>query len=409
MQLLSNIRKILQNAIYGPILLVLSSVCAVIILSELMNLEFGSFYETLIFLIAYFLFLEILFHFIYYFLRRRFYFAPPKVKFEKLHIEPHPYIPYIFKKHAEGPPSRLSNYPLHYGKYTTAKLKTNNFNFFNGPNGDRDISVPKPNGEIRINCVGASTTQNYITHEGKNHSYPLELEKILKKNISEKIVVNNCGQGGYNSADILVRFLLQTLDSDPDMVLIYHGHADIKSYLTEDFKNDYSHSRKNLSEVYGKLKMASKIPLMPLSFLNFLINHWFPYNTRQSLIEIIHKKEINLDLDYNSGLKIYERNLQYIIDICKARNIKIILSTFCHILHSEVKEKKLFKIYSDIMDKENHVMIDLAKKNNIPLVDNAKLVPSDEKLFVDTIHFSHLGMIKLAENFANEIKKHIKL
>jgi len=61
------------------------------------------------------------------------------------------------------------------------------------------------------------------------------------------------------------------------------------------------------------------------------------------------------------------------------------------------------------MDKENHVMIDLAKKNNIPLVDNAKLVPSDEKLFVDTIHFSHLGMIKLAENFANEIKKHIKL
>ena len=407
MKFFQSLRVILQNSFYGPLILILSTFIFVYLTKNFFNFNFNFYLLTLILIAIYFAVLELTFHIMFYIFNRYFYSAPPKIKFEKLHIEPHPYIPYIFKKNTEGPPSKIANYPLHYGKYKTSALKTNNFNFFNGINGDRDVEIPKPKDRIRINCIGASTTQNYINYEDVNYSYPLELEKILKKNISEKIEVNNCAQGGYNSADILVRFLLQSLDTSPDMIIIYHGHADIKSYLTENFLNDYSHSRKNLSEEYNKMRISSKIPIMPFSFLNFLINHWFPYNTRQSLIELIHKKPIDLDLDYQSGLKVFERNLQYIIDICKSKNIKVVLSTFCHILHEKVKDKKIFKVYSKIMDEENKVIIRLAEKNNLSMVDNAKLIPKDEKYFVDTIHFSHLGMIKLAENFYNEIKKHL--
>ena len=49
-------------------------------------------------------------------------------------------------------------------------------------------------------------------------------------------------------------------------------------------------------------------------------------------------------------------------------------------------------------------MRELAVKNNIKLVDNAKTFPLDEKYFVDTVHFSHEGMKKLAENFSAEFK-----
>ena len=87
------------------------------------------------------------------------------------------------------------------------------------------------------------------------------------------------------------------------------------------------------------------------------------------------------------GLKVFERNLQYIIDICKSKNIKVVLSTFCHILHEKVKDKKIFKVYSKIMDEENKVIIRLAEKNNLSMVDNAKLIPKDEKYFVDSLHF----------------------
>ena len=49
-------------------------------------------------------------------------------------------------------------------------------------------------------------------------------------------------------------------------------------------------------------------------------------------------------------------------------------------------------------------MRELAAKNNLRLVDNAKCFPLEEKYFVDTVHFSHYGMKKLAENFSTEFK-----
>ena len=43
-----------------------------------------------------------------------------------------------------------------------------------------------------------------------------ELEKLQKKKI-KKFEVHNCGQGGYNSADILVH-ALQIVDFQPDII-----------------------------------------------------------------------------------------------------------------------------------------------------------------------------------------------
>ena len=84
------------------------------------------------------------------------------------------------------------------------------------------------------------------------------------------------------------------------------------------------------------------------------------------------------------------------------KKIKVILSTFCHFLHTEVKNEPLHKLYNEIIDEENKIMRELADKNNLKLVDNAKLLPLEEKYFVDTVHFSHEGMKKLAENFSKE-------
>ncbi len=48
-------------------------------------------------------------------------------------------------------------------------------------------------------------------------------------------------------------------------------------------------------------------------------------------------------------------------------------------------------------------MRDLALMNNVTLVDNAKLIPQDERYFVDSIHFTPEGMRKIAENIADAI------
>ena len=85
------------------------------------------------------------------------------------------------------------------------------------------------------------------------------------------------------------------------------------------------------------------------------------------------------------------------------KNIDIILSTFCHILYKGIENNPL-SIADEIVEKENDIMKKLAR-NNIKIVDNAKIIPKDEKFFVDSIHFSHLGMELIAQNFANKIKE----
>ena len=80
------------------------------------------------------------------------------------------------------------------------------------------------------------------------------------------------------------------------------------------------------------------------------------YNLQNSLIDLIHKGEINIKSNPNSGLDTFERNLQLIIDVCNAKKIKLILSSYCNILHEEVKNSSLHIKYAEIMEKENKIV-----------------------------------------------------
>lgn len=332
------------------------------------------------------------------------YWPLPRVPFERVYVEPHPYLPFVYKRHFQTEKNGPASYPLHSGQFYFGHYITNNLRFLNGPNGSRDVTIPKPDGLFRVNCIGASTTGNYIEYEGQAFSYPMELENILKSTLDVPVEVNNCGQGGYNSADILVRFALQVIDTQPDVVVIYHGYNDIKAYLTSEFESDYSHSLRNLGETYWKFALAAKIPYIPVKFLNFLVNEWLPGNIRNSLLEQVSKGKFDPNLDPSLGLRTYERNLQHIIDLCSCNDIHVVLSTYCHLLHDSIKDEPLHQLYARIVREENDVIRRLAKKNDLPLVDNAVLVPNDERYFVDSVHFTPAGMRLVASNIALAIR-----
>ena len=57
------------------------------------------------------------------------------------------------------------------------------------------------------------------------------------------------------------------------------------------------------------------------------------------------------------------------------------------------------------IEKENIVTKKLADKYKLAYVDNYNLIPSEEKYFVDSIHFSPEGMKSIATNFYSEISK----
>jgi lysophospholipase L1-like esterase len=356
---------------------------------------------------------EMLFRLVYKIKTGKKYRIQPKIPFEEIFVEPHPYLPYVNKKNFPTPKTTKATYPLHKEKnYTFGQYFTNNMGYLNGPDGNRDIIIPKPKDLIRINCLGASTTGNYLDFDGKKTSYPLELERILKEKFPErKLEVNNCGVGGRTSAEILIDFALNIIDTQPDIVVIYHGYNDLVPSLTPDFKSDYSHAKRNLGEVWPYYKVSSMYPDLPIALYNYFIvqffGQFFGQNIRYSLLDAISRGKVDITSDF-IGLQTYQRNIEHIVNLCKSNGIRVILSTFCHYLYEDVKNSKIHHKYHEGVLLENQAMMEIAENYAIPLVDNNIIFPYEERYFVDSIHFSPDGMKILAENISLPIIEYLK-
>lgn len=400
--------RIVKNSFFGPIIFILIYFITPLIIINIFKINFFSKEISYIVIFILLIFIsEIIFSYVYKKLNAEAYEKKQKIPFKNITVEPHPNLPFILKKKfvSSVKPSKL-NYPLNNEVYSMPELMTNNLGYVNGIDGGRDVLVPKPKNIFRINCIGASTTQYYLKYGSSVYSYPLELEKILKEKNKVNLEVNNCGTGGYASSDILVRFLLQNLDTNPDVVVLYHAYNDIRSYLTSNFQSDYSHSRKNLGENYFKFYLGSFLPYIPLNFINYFQNKWYPQNHRYTLVESISRGDFKIEnnTDLEKGLEAYRRNLQNIITICKSNKIQIILCSFCFYLHESVKNKKIHKLYKDIVIKENIILKKLADVNQVDFVDTYNLIPKTDKNFLDTIHFTHSGMKLLAAEISKKIK-----
>lgn len=329
----------------------------------------------------------------------------PKLCFKEIYMEPHPYIPIVYKKHFISQKPMRVDYQLNSDKgFSYGQYISNNFRHLDGPKGNRDIVIPKPASQIRVMCLGASTTGNYIELDDVAYSYPMELEKILRDKFPGiDIIVHNCGHGGWTSAEILVDFAFNLYDAQPDIIIVYHAYNDLPASLTPGFQSDYSHARRNLGEINYLFRIASYIPNFPLKSYNFILNIIFPYmNPRFGVIEAITKGHPDLDGEFK-GLQTYGRNIEHIIKICSSSGIDVILSTFAHYLHDRIKDSKHHLKYRQGLMMENEFIVGLAQKYSLPLTDNFNNIPSELKYFVDSIHFTPEGMRLLASNFAEKM------
>ncbi len=332
----------------------------------------------------------------------------PKIPFEKIYVEPHPYLPYVYKKGAYTPKPQKLLHPLHKGEFTVAQYQVNNLGYVDGPDGDRDVQIPKPEGVYRIACLGASTTGNYIIHNNKHYSYPGVLEEMLQEQLeTDQVEVNNFGNGSNTSADLLIRFLLTVIDTKPDLVLVYFALNDAPMSLTPGFQSDFSHARRSLGETYQLYKIGSVIPEVPLAFYNYMVNRILPQDVRNSLGHAISKGTPNIEGEFQ-GFPTFRRNMEHLIHICKANHIPVALSSLCYFLYPDIQTQPWYVKCQEAVNQDNEILRDLARQHELILVDNARLVPEEEAYFMDHVHFTPDGMKLLAQNFANQIIPHIR-
>ena len=84
------------------------------------------------------------------------------------------------------------------------------------------------------------------------------------------------------------------------------------------------------------------------------------------------------------------------------------MSSFCKNENKVDKENFVGQKFLEIVNQENKIIKELSIKYSCDFVDNENLIEKNDENFVDSIHFSHLGMEKLAKNFFNKINTYLK-
>lgn len=355
---------------------------------------------SLVSLVAFLLIAELAFRQVYKWRTGRLPERFERIPMDELHVEPHPYLPYVYRRDfAPAQDLRRDTFiqsPIHGDRFRFPRPSFNNFRLKREPVTAPNITVPKPAGRLRVLCLGASTTANSVEDLGQTYSYPMELEKALRlRHGTEDIEVVNGGMGGRTTAEILIHFLLELVDMQPDIVVIYHAYNDLGPSLTPNFHNDYSHARKNIGEVYHLYKLRALFPDLPSALYTYLLNTFFPGELSTSLLEAISVGKPNIEGQFQ-GLPIYRRNLGHLIDLCRANNIDVLCSSYCQYLYPEVANSPVHLKYREGLLQENAAMQELAAGRNAAFVDTAFLMPTDPELFIDSVHFSPLGMARLA-------------
>jgi len=125
-----------------------------------------------------------------------------------------------------------------------------------------------PKKRIRILTYGGSTTFDYA------HKFPETWPGYLQEYLGKsKYEVINTAHSGVTTADTLIKLQLMHSYLQPDFILVYHGTNDFHfaSQNSENFKTDYSHSRRHIGSV--PYTLFKKLP------------EWFGYSSLFTLIQ----------------------------------------------------------------------------------------------------------------------------
>ena len=210
--------------------------------------------------------------------------------------------------------------PNQKGTYTLDKpVYTNSFGFR-----DYDWEMPKPEGRIRLMCLGDSITfGNAVRSED---TYPNILEKKLKK-INQNIEVINCSAGGWDTYMEDDFFKEEGVNYQPDILIIGF------------YPNDFTSRPKN---VHHKLSADGRLESRPpwLRWLEykyiFLLKRSALFVYIRDRIDIIGRgkdhfltKLMENKIDMNTNKWVTD-TCSYILEIkktCDRKNIKLVLAS----------------------------------------------------------------------------------
>ena len=281
------------------------------------------------------------------------------------------------------------------------------------------------NPDHKIVFIGGSTTECIYVNE--NNRFPYLVGQLLEKKTNKLINTYNSGKSGNSTVHSLDVLLNKIIPIEPDMVVIMHAINDyallcydhtywpvgttrstiitIKDYLPKIKKETFAWHLKGLfRSIYPNIYY--RIFLVKERILN-------PPKPKKPYDEWADRRHMVKDRDFNFMQKEFKWALQTLVTISKTREVLPVLMTQAN-RFTDNPDKFILKSMNPLLsggityetfkkeyDTFNEIIREVAKANEIPLIDLAKLVPQDKKYMYDSIHYNDMGS-KFVANIISE-------
>ncbi|MEM8997271.1 MAG: GDSL-type esterase/lipase family protein [Acidobacteriota bacterium] len=246
------------------------------------------------------------------------------------------------------------------------------------------VSMTKPPGELRVICLGGSTTVNARNRGGL--TYSLELQAALRDRLGDGVVVLNAGADAFSTAHSLANLSLRLLDFEPDVVTVLHNINDLTArHFGDDLEPDYSN--KYLDDAFLSYHHRGGFGGAVFRFSRSAqMLKWRVTVLRRALERTSRGAGVR---DPARGPRLFERNLRSILAVARAHGARPILMTQAHRRPEAEAEGGTFVHYNDITRR-------LGRSSQTPVVDLAAALSGREDLFLDDVHFTGEGVRAVA-------------
>jgi len=277
----------------------------------------------------------------------------------------------------------LKNYQTPPRQYPT--LENKQYLLQTDGNGFITPALINKNPDLQIFFLGGSTTECEMVEE--KYRFPYLVGRILEDKLKIKVNSDNGAKSGNNSLHSINILLNKLMPFNPDIVVMMHNINDLSTLF---YEGTYWNKNKVIAPITCDLKNKSKYIKQ---------DQWSVNKDWQERVLNDPSQAQKMILDFKQNLKIF-------IAIAKAKNIIPVLMTQANRIESDPdftneRGEKASKLYQQQYVKFNQAIRDVAKQENVWLIDLAKLIPADEKYIYDVVHFNQAG----SELVASEVAK----
>lgn len=273
---------------------------------------------------------------------------------------------------------------------------------------------------MTVITIGGSTTECYYISDDK--TWQAEINRLLRDDYPN-FWINNAGLDGHSTFghEVLLRDYIVKLKPDYAMFLV--GINDVATADLESFDR-LAMKQLNTKSVRGFLKsLANYSETIGLVFNFYRYYIAYQKGLLHNNVEFEKLKQVEVDSVKRQGilekhktefLTNYQNRIENLVKTCKENQIEPVLITQPQIIGDTIDSitgTDLGKIeYQDINGSTGWAIIELyndvtrqvAKNQNIRLIDLAMLMPKDSRYYYDYTHYTNEGAAVVGQIIAKE-------